>query len=188
MNIALTTYSTAIVFWLITEAWVGLRERGKVLKGKDMNSRNMVVIASVIATYIGVTLSHKTFFPILGNSTENFILGAIIIVVGISLRIWSVRTLGQFFRSTVMVQEKHLVISHGPYKYVRHPSYSGVLIAILGVGIGTGNWLSLLVMFLLIFIGLLYRIKIEEKVLSTELGETYRNYMRHTKKLIPFVY
>ena len=97
-------------------------------------------------------------------------------------------TLGKFFRTTVMTVEKQKVITQGPYKFMRHPSYSGALLATIGAGIGMNNWLSLVIIFLCVFAGVSYRIKTEEEVLLTVLGKDYREYMHHTKKLVPFIY
>jgi protein-S-isoprenylcysteine O-methyltransferase Ste14 len=188
MSSLVILYYAAIVYWVGVESWIWLREIGKILTGKDRNTRLIIVGCIVIAVYLATTLIKNTTFSIWGSSDVHYVLGALVIIAGVSFRLWSVLTLGKFFRTTVMVQNKHKVITHGPYKYIRHPSYSGALVATVGVGLGTGNWLALLAMLLCIFVGLRYRISVEEKVLQKELGKDYQDYMQRTKKLIPFLY
>jgi protein-S-isoprenylcysteine O-methyltransferase Ste14 len=80
------------------------------------------------------------------------------------------------------------VISSGPYRLIRHPSYTGFLITLLGFGLSfTNNWLSLLVIMGCALLGFSYRIQVEEHVLQAQLGQRYQEYMRRTKRLIPFV-
>ncbi|MGH2480827.1 MAG: methyltransferase family protein, partial [Ktedonobacteraceae bacterium] len=82
----------------------------------------------------------------------------------------------------------HPIVSTGPYRFLRHPSYTGVLLLVGGIGITLGNWLSLLIILAGVLIGLLYRISVEEKALRTFLGQPYEEYMRRTKRLIPFLF
>jgi protein-S-isoprenylcysteine O-methyltransferase Ste14 len=109
-------------------------------------------------------------------------------LLGTWLRIWSVRTLGRFFRRTVMVQGVHRVIQEGPYRLVRHPSYTGFLVSTFGFALAFGNWLALIVLFSIVFLAFLQRIAVEESVLARELGEPYQAYMKQTKRLIPYFY
>ncbi|HKC18217.1 MAG TPA: isoprenylcysteine carboxylmethyltransferase family protein, partial [Candidatus Dormibacteraeota bacterium] len=74
----------------------------------------------------------------------------------------------------------------GLYRYVRHPSYSGSLLTVLGVLLCSTNWLAL-ACFVLALPGFLYRIRVEEGALLTALGEPYRDYMARTKRLVPFL-
>ena len=87
-----------------------------------------------------------------------------------------------------MIQKGHRVVKSGPYRYVRHPSYIGLLLVTLGVAIGMGNWIGLILMVLIVFIALRKRIILEEKVLQKSLGGEYQSYIKNTKKLIPFIY
>lgn len=79
------------------------------------------------------------------------------------------------------------VVQSGPYRLVRHPSYTAILIMLLGVGMALANWASLVIMLAGGLIGLLYRVRVEERALVEALGRPYRDYMRHTKRFIPFI-
>jgi protein-S-isoprenylcysteine O-methyltransferase Ste14 len=78
------------------------------------------------------------------------------------------------------------VVDRGPYRFVRHPSYSGSLLTVLGVLLCSTNWATL-ACFLLALPGFAYRIRIEEQALADALGRPYLEYMRRTKRLLPFV-
>jgi protein-S-isoprenylcysteine O-methyltransferase Ste14 len=87
-----------------------------------------------------------------------------------------------------MTSSDQPVITSGPYRFLRHPSYSGMLLISIGAGAAWGNWLGLGVLTLMTLVGLTYRIYVEEKALLEELGDRYRTYADHHKRLIPFVW
>jgi protein-S-isoprenylcysteine O-methyltransferase Ste14 len=80
------------------------------------------------------------------------------------------------------------VVQSGPYRYIRHPSYTGALITLAGLGLALGNWLGLLALLGCMTIAYGYRIKVEEAALVAALGEPYRLYMARTRRLVPFLF
>lgn len=114
--------------------------------------------------------------------------GMVLVLIGMGWRWYAIRTLGNYFTASVIVQEQQPVIQHGPYKLIRHPSYSGVLLVILGIGFMIGNWASAIVITAGMLIGLTYRMAVEEKVLGQQIGEPYESYKRRTKRLIPYLF
>lgn len=119
---------------------------------------------------------------------EVTIAGIVVILLGAALRWWAILTLGRYFTFEVAVRSTQSVVHSGPYRFVRHPSYTAILIMLLGVGMALTNWASLIVMLAGGLIGLLYRVRVEERALVEALGQPYIDYMRHTKRLIPFIY
>ncbi len=119
---------------------------------------------------------------------EVTIAGIIVILLGSALRWWAILTLGRYFTFEVAVRSTQKVVRSGPYRFVRHPSYTAILIMLLGVGLALANWASLIVMLAGGLIGLLYRVRIEEHALIEALGQPYRDYMRQTRRFIPFIY
>ncbi len=95
--------------------------------------------------------------------------------------------LGKFFSAVVGIQKDQQVIEKGPYKYVRHPSYSGALIIFIGLGLALQSWAAVITLTLLFIIAYGYRIYVEEKALISELGEPYIEYKKRTKRLIPYM-
>jgi protein-S-isoprenylcysteine O-methyltransferase len=139
------------------------------------------VTVAVLAAkrYPGAALPHPGGF---------YLLGVILFSSGIILRWYSIIHLGRFFTVDVSISPEHTLIDSGPYRVVRHPSYTGALLAFCGFGLCVGNWLSLLVLMLPIAAAFLRRIRIEEEALNGALGERYRAYARRTRRLVPFIY
>jgi protein-S-isoprenylcysteine O-methyltransferase len=104
------------------------------------------------------------------------------------VRWYAILYLGRFFTVNVAIAADHRVIDTGPYKYIRHPSYSGVLLIFLGMAISFQNWLGFAVLLFPTTLAFLRRIDIEEMALRGALGDAYINYSAHTRRLIPFVY
>jgi protein-S-isoprenylcysteine O-methyltransferase len=115
------------------------------------------------------------------------LIGTAIFVAGTILRWWAINHLGRFFSVDIAIAKDHRVIDDGPYRLVRHPSYTGLLMQFAGMGLALGNVPSLLVIFLPAFLTLLYRIRLEEAALLSGLGESYAEYARRTKRLLPWL-
>jgi protein-S-isoprenylcysteine O-methyltransferase Ste14 len=115
------------------------------------------------------------------------ILGLALYVVGLTTAIVAQITLWRFYSSTLVIREDHQLITHGIYRFTRHPVYLGVIIALIGVPVFTSSLYGLLTMSVLIPI-FLNRIRMEERLLSEEFGDAHRRYKETTSKLIPFIY
>jgi protein-S-isoprenylcysteine O-methyltransferase Ste14 len=107
------------------------------------------------------------------------------VVLGVALRTWAILALGRFFKFVVVIQDGHHVVDSGPYRFVRHPSYSGGLLALIGVGLALGSWLSTLAAVGVPLLAILIRIAVEEARLARDLGDDYRSYARRNKRLVP---
>jgi protein-S-isoprenylcysteine O-methyltransferase Ste14 len=117
-----------------------------------------------------------------------FAIGLVILVAGLVLRGWSIMTLGKYFTAAVAVSTDQPVVSAGPYRVLRHPSYTGLLLAMTGVGLASANWASLIGMTVLPLAGILWRIHAEERALLATLGDPYRAYAAQHKRLVPLVW
>jgi protein-S-isoprenylcysteine O-methyltransferase Ste14 len=111
--------------------------------------------------------------------------GLVVIGAGLVLRVVSVLVLGQSFRTFILVEAGQAVVRRGPYRWVRHPSYTGLLLIVAGFGVGSGNALSLVVSLLLPLPAIALRIFIEESELVYVMGDEYREYQRATARLVP---
>ena len=117
-----------------------------------------------------------------------FAAGLVLLLAGIILRGWAFKTLGRYFTFTVMVSADQPVISAGPYRLLRHPSYTGLLLGCAGIGLASANWVALAGLTLLPLALLLWRIQVEENALLATLGEPYRRYAAQHKRLVPLVW
>lgn len=177
----------SFVFWHFVEARLGAFER---TKGDKPRERSLIAIGVLmLASYVAAVLaSVNGLATIDGNAWWPVVLGFALLWSGLALRSWSIHTLGRFFELTVVVQEDHRVIESGPYRVLRHPSYSGILLATIGVGLVEGDWVSLAIMLLGPLAAFVLRIRIEERTLISELGEEYVAYSQRTARLLPGVY
>jgi protein-S-isoprenylcysteine O-methyltransferase Ste14 len=169
-----------------------IRLRSRLNRGgtrHDRGSLYVVVVTSllgvagafVIAAHVrsaGVTVAR---WPI-------FVGGLVIVVLGMALRQWAVRSLGQFFTVQVQVRSGQTVVDTGPYRWVRHPSYTAIIVSFAGIGVALENWLSLIVLLIVPTIGLVIRIRVEERTLLTALGEPYRQFSSSRARLIPGIW
>ena len=177
--------------WIAFEIWLVIRDRrqGKGKHDKDRGTiyYNFIAIA-VGTTSAGIIGGYSKFFFPGGRTDTSFYIGLAIMVLGLSLRIWAVRVLGAAFRTTVETHSNQKVRKDGPYKLIRHPSYSGLMLICAGYGVAVGNWLSLIVVIALPLAALLYRIHVEEAMLVDSLGAEYEEYQKETKRLIPWIW
>ena len=111
-----------------------------------------------------------------------------LMVGGIALRFWATRVLGRFYPRTLRAAADQQVIDHGPYRVLRHPGYSGVLVMWAGAGLATLNWVAATAVIVGMCGAYSYRIRCEEEMLRSALGRPYEAYMLRTWRLVPFVY
>ena len=191
MNLKLTILILSAVVWIAAEAYLILKD-SKQGKGKtkiDRRTRNYNIISIEIALIFAPIISWLPIFSFCNIETSILLLiGIIVQCLGFFLRHWSIIVLGKYFRTTIEIEKGQKVVQKGPYKYIRHPSYSGIILFFIGYGFITQNWLSLIIAVLLPTISLLYRIRIEEIALVKEIGNEYKIYKMKTKKLIPGIW
>lgn len=147
----------------------------------------------VLLTWLAIGLDFALSFQcpqaaIRWERTSLFFIGIAFMLAGTALRFYSMSVLGRFFTYHVAVHAKQTVVEVGPYHYIRHPSYTGALMIFVGLGLALGNWAGLLALLACVGIAYAYRISVEESVLAAALGEPYQQYMRRTRRLVPFLF
>lgn len=116
------------------------------------------------------------------------IVGLLLIIAGVFLLSWARRVIRGQFSGHVRIQEGHQLIQSGPYRLVRHPGYLGYLVIVLGIAVGFSSLLAIASMILLLLPGLIYRMRVEEKMLVEAFGKEYQQYARRTKRLLPGIW
>jgi protein-S-isoprenylcysteine O-methyltransferase len=163
-----------------------MRARGNAQR-KDRHSLTLIWIVVMLSIFAGIQvgiavpgtfLSWRYLYPS----------GFIVFMFGLMLRWWSIWTLGKFFTVQVAIANDHRLIEQGPYRFVRHPSYTGSLLMFTGFGLCIGNWLTLLVMLVPILAVFGWRIHVEEGALSEAFGDAWRDYVRRSWRLLPLIY
>lgn len=184
-NYKILLLMTAAVFIFLSQPALGAGEVKKERK-TDQHTVWYILLASLIAAALPV-IEWAYWHP--DRHAGVFVVtGLLMVITGIGLRFWSIRTLGPYFTATVQVKQQQQLIQHGPYTVLRHPSYTGALLAILGCAIILQAWYALVIAALAMGFAYRERIEKEEKALIDNFGAAYVRYQASTHKLIPFVW
>jgi protein-S-isoprenylcysteine O-methyltransferase len=188
-GLGLVLFDTSYFVWIVSELFgavliPGLRRRGATRVKRDRGSGALIIFTVLVSIILALGLGYAgvgalpdwVFYP-----------GIFLMLLGVLVRQWAIAVLGRFFSLTVRVAEDHRVVVKGPYRLVRHPSYAGVLITFIGLALAVQSWGALLVLLTVFGVSYGYRMRVEERVLQSELGQDYAEYMKRTKRLIPFL-
>lgn len=177
------------LFW----GWVGFeillqlvtrssRSHGEIKDRGSLLLMFPVVFASIwVATWYGETHTRN----MLGGAQWLRTAGLVLLVIGLAIRLTAILTLGGSFSTNVAIHTTQTLNRKGLYKWVRHPSYTGMLVIFAAIGIYLGNWVSLAIVLVFPALVLLYRIHVEEIALKEAFGEEYAEYCKVTWRLLP---
>ncbi len=182
-----------VVFMLIWGAYerISAIRKGKKHAGSADSDRKSLtyLYGAIISGYcIGIPVSFSGFGEISTSVIYVPLCGLLFIIIGLVIRMAAIKTLAGQFTYTVKIVDDHKLITSGIYKYIRHPSYLGQAFILLGCGLALSDWVSVIILFVPVVIATIYRINIEEVVLSENFPDQYKDYIIHTKKLIPWIY
>jgi len=122
------------------------------------------------------------------HSGAALLVGAVLAWLGLLLRWWSFRTLGQYFTLVLRTSADQVVVDAGPYRVLRHPSYTGLLMTVLGLALMVGNWVGFVASSAVVVTAMVYRIRVEEHALIEALGDAYLDFASTRARLVPFVW
>ncbi len=177
-----------VAFFGDAATWRGYRQRAaaSVQDAGSLRVNNILgSVALVSGLASGAVLRHGPLFALPAWLAWA---GVAVSLAGTGLRAWAIATLGRWFTLTVQVRPGQPLVESGPYRLVRHPSYAGGDLALLGVGLATGNCISPILYVAPWLIAHANRIRAEEHALLETLGEPYRVYCERTWRLLPFVW
>jgi protein-S-isoprenylcysteine O-methyltransferase Ste14 len=176
--------------WFLSEIIVGVVTRTRQSTGNVRDRGSLILLwivitASVTACqWIGEAAPPTMF----GGAPWLKTASVIVILTGLAIRWSAILTLGKSFSSNVAILDSQKIEKSGLFRFVRHPSYLGLLLVFLAIGLHSRNWIALAAVLLPTAAGLLYRIHVEEVALNAAFGEQYRTYSRQTKRLLPGLY
>lgn len=179
----------AVLAWLLSETYVvavalkGAREGG-ARERSDRGSFLVVFVGIFVALFTSNSL-RAAGIGLLPAWTV--IVGLLLLGAGIAVRLWAVRALGRFFSFVVQVRADHRMVTEGPYRWLRHPSYTGVILAVLGYAVLVGSWPAIPIVAAVVGTVIGYRISVEERALVARFGAAYRAYAARTWRLFPFL-
>lgn len=181
-NVAIVLF----VLWVTIDAVVVFRHKTGAAENRDRSSLKVLMTFGPVVWWGSIGLAFTTIGALQWPALQ--IAGLALMVVGIAVRSTAIAQLGRFHTPNVAIREDHQLLQTGLYRYVRHPSYFGALIAFLGIAFALDNWLSLALIVIVTPCLYLYRIREEDAALLVAFGEPYRDYCRRTKRLIPWVF
>jgi protein-S-isoprenylcysteine O-methyltransferase Ste14 len=196
LPLVLTNHTAALILlegyfvWLLPEIIHTFSHRIEAGSRADDRYSNVVVqfclgVSILLANWL---MRVQTWGTIYWHPILIFGIGIAFVLGGVAFRWYAIYVLGKYFSVRLGIQPGQTVMKDGPYRWIRHPSYTGSLITMLGFGLAFTNWLCLVSVPLIVLIGYSYRANVEERMLVTALGDPYREYMKNTKRFIPFVY
>jgi len=176
--------------WILMEVWIFSRD---IRKGTGQKKDRGSFILIMVLITVGITTAFYAphlwpWATITLPRDQTFWTAIAMIWAGIALRVWAVLTLGKHFRTSVRILDDHKLVTSGPYRFLRHPSYTGGLITVFGVGLALGNWISLAAAFAGIFISYSVRIFVEEKALREHFGAAFDAHAKRTWAVLPPVW
>jgi protein-S-isoprenylcysteine O-methyltransferase len=159
-------------------------------QGRPRDAGSMVVLlACAGAGFVAASrLARLDVGTLPGPPAALLATGLTVMWIGLALRVWSIQHLGRLFRAVVVIQPDHRLVTTGPYRYLRHPSYTGALLAAVGFGVALGHWTSLLALLVGWGAGIAYRVRVEEAALRDAFGPAYEDYSARTRRLVPLLY
>ena len=166
-----------------------LLRRRKGAAAQDRGTKWIIVSASRVGLIAALAIA--VLAPSLRAYANNWWtlgLGITLALAGVALRGWAILTLGRYFRREVTIEPGQAIIRRGPYRLLRHPSYAGLLLIYGGFGLALGSWVSAAVAALIMFAGMLPRIRVEEQALERAFGPDYLSYANATARIIPYVW
>jgi protein-S-isoprenylcysteine O-methyltransferase Ste14 len=186
----------ALVFWAV-DIWAflpemkivrGGLESGKRADSKDSGSMKVLLVGMGLASFIAFPIAFVKAWSFPQSwHVPLFIVGVLLMILGSLLRRYCWRALGESFTGDVSVRPDQPIISSGPYRLVRHPSYTAGMVMYIGIGLALGSWFSLALLTIATYATYSYRVIVEERVLLDALGEPYAAYMKERKRFIPYV-
>jgi len=183
-------FEVSYVAWIAMEMWILSRDRRR-FTGRVADRGSF--FGFFICYWAGIGLAFFAFFrhpewrmTVLQPGLSW--VGILMIWAGMAFRLWAVLTLGAFFRTSVVVQDGHQLVTAGPYRWLRHPAYTGAIITTTGLGLAFGNWGSLAALMLFPSLAIAFRIHVEERALTEQFGEAYRDFRKRRAAVLPVVW
>ena len=184
-----STTNVIMALWGLSEIFLVLKMRSgnDDAKGKDKKTLSLLWLVIGFSIFFGIFISKVSYFPFYFTQKVQ-IIGLVILLLSVVLRLMVVDNLGKYFTVDVTIRKDHQLKTDGFYKLVRHPSYAFSLLTFFGLAIVLNNYIAAIVLLVPVVSMFIYRINIEEKALKYQFGKDYCDYMKKTKRLIPFIY
>jgi len=178
------------ICWVVSEVAIFVITRTRSGKGeiKDRGSLMLLWVVIIASLWLGPLYGDTHPRNMFGDADWIRYAGLALMIIGLGIRWTAVVSLGRSFSANVAIRAEQKLKTDGLFRFVRHPSYFGLLLVIVAIGIHTHNWIAFAISVLPPFAALSYRIHVEEAALKVAFGEAYGDYSRRTKRLILAIY
>lgn len=174
-------FAGSYIFWLVIESVVSKKELTKGTKTSDFGTCELYAFGQAMTLLSALWFKSHWSSPGMIHA-----FGGLIFCSGVLFRLWAVHTLGRYYSHIVREVDEHKIIESGPYKFIRHPAYTGMILANIGVTTFFFNWHTLSFFLLVLVPAIILRIIIEEKTLMRIKG--YMEYSKQKKRLMPLIW
>lgn len=174
-----------IVFFVY---WIVAARSVNPMRSQEPSARRIIYLLLIAITLI----LFNADLPYFGPLNRRFVplsywialAGTLLTAAGIAFAIWARNHIGKFWSASVSIREGHQLIRSGPYSRIRHPIYTGILVALAGSALAAGTYRAALA-FLIILLSLIYKARLEEALLTREFGPAFADHRRHTGFFLP---
>jgi protein-S-isoprenylcysteine O-methyltransferase Ste14 len=166
---------------------VFVRGRGAAIR-RDRGTMLSVALACYLGITAALVIARVPGLRDYANNWWTLGSGVAIVLAGAALRDWAILSLGRYFRRVVTIEPGQRIVRRGPYRVLRHPSYTGILLILSGFGLTFGSWASAGAALLIGFAGILPRIRVEERALAQAFGSDYTEYANSTGRILPHIW
>jgi protein-S-isoprenylcysteine O-methyltransferase Ste14 len=188
--------TVAILFRILYWAWIGSETllqifmRTRRNKGEVKDGGSLLLLLPVLFCSVWAALDYGGRHPhnMFGGADWLRSVALIVMVAGLAIRWTAIVSLGRSFSTNVAIRTEQTLHTAGLYRWMRHPSYTGMLLCFASMGIYERNWVSLAISVVFPFLAVSYRIHVEERALSSAFGENYTAYCRQTRRILPGIY
>jgi protein-S-isoprenylcysteine O-methyltransferase Ste14 len=183
--VIVTMWATWLLYWWVCAANVKRTVQREPLGQRALHVLPMAIAFGLLAIPPGAR--HGLLFTrFVQRSPWLDVTATLMVLLGLGFAVWARVHLGSNWSGRVAVKEDHQLIRSGPYRLVRHPIYTGLLLAMLGTALALAEWRGLLATALM-SVSYWRKLRIEEAVMRQTFGDAYRQYCDHTRALIPYV-
>jgi protein-S-isoprenylcysteine O-methyltransferase Ste14 len=164
-----------------------MRSRGPKTP-QDRGTRVAVALGAYLGIAAAIAIAKVPGLRDYANNWWTLGLGLAIVLAGAGLRDWSIVSLGRWFRREVTIEPGQRLVRRGPYRVLRHPSYTGLILIFAGFALAIGSWVGAAAALVLVVAGMVPRIRVEERALATTFGAEYTEYASSRARLLPHVW
>jgi protein-S-isoprenylcysteine O-methyltransferase len=175
-----------LALWGLSEVALGIATRRRA-RGKPSRDRGSMVVLFVAFTIGAMAANFASQWHRAPIALPLGPVPVLLLIAGVALRWWAILTLGRHFTLSVVVGGDQRIVRSGPYRVLRHPSYAGILLILIGAGLAFRDWLSLIALLAAAIPALAYRIVVEERAMRAEFGAAWDDYAAHTWRVMPGV-